>query len=192
MASHKGGDHWGTLYINASASDEQIAALQNILRDMSTSKRAHFERVRRVDLSYAISDDRTLYTIDSPSLLRIKARMRTDLRGRPRQQTAAYDPWSNVIAYMDNLEYRFSDTEAGKKWDYSGRQANFRSFVTTQQMYRRGEMLAQYPESRGFFNARQLEIIRKQKLPMLKAYPRAGKGASCCSGGACANPLIVK
>jgi Tfp pilus assembly protein PilF len=188
MASHKGGDRWSTLYINASASDEQIDALQNILRDMSTSKRAHFERVRRVELSYTASADRALYTIDIPSLLRIKARLRTDSRGRARQRTAAFDPWSNVIAYMDNLEYRFNDAEAGKKWDYSGRQANFRAFVTTQQMYRRGEMLAQYPESRGFFNARQLEIIRKQKLPMLKSYPRA----TCCGGGACANPLIVK
>jgi tetratricopeptide (TPR) repeat protein len=192
MASYKGGDRWSTLYINRSATDQQIDALQNILRDMSTSKRAHFERVRRVDLSYTKSADRKLYTIDSPSLLRIKARLRTDSRGRPSQRTAAFDPWSNVIAYMDNLEYRFDDAEAGKRWDYSGRQANFRSFVTTQQAYRRGEMIAQYPESKGFFNARQLEIIRKQKLPMLKSYPRPGKGGSCCSGGACSNPLIVK
>ena|GEM_PF-1066857 len=192
MASYKEGDRWSTLYINTPASDEQIEALQNIMRDMSTSRRAHFERVRRVDLSYSVSPDRTLYTIDASPLLKIKARLRTDKRGRPSQRTAAFDPWSNTISYMDNIEYRLNDPEAGKSWDYSGRQANFRDFVTTGQMYRRGEMISQYPESNGFFNARQLEIIRKQKLPMLKRYPRPAKGGACCSGGACSNPLIVK
>lgn len=191
VASSQKADRWGSLYVSGSASDAQIEALQNIFRDISPSKNSHFRRVRRVDLRYTISADRKLYTISVPGMLTIKAKRRTDARGLPRQQTAAFDLWSNVIAYMDNIEYRFSDSEAGKNWDFSGRQANFREFTTTQEMYRRGEMLAGYPESNGFFNARQLQIIRKQKLPMLKGYPRSGKNGSCCAG-TCSNPLIIK
>jgi Tfp pilus assembly protein PilF len=190
IATFKKLDRWGSLYVSKDATDSQVEALQNIFRDISSSKQAYFGRVVRVDLRHSIAGGR-IYTIEIPDLLKIKARLLTDKRGRPSRQTAAYDPWTNVIAYMQNLEYRFIDREAKQEWDFSGRQANFRSFTTTQEMYRRGEMLAQYPESDGFFNARQMQIIKKQKLPMLKHYPR-GKMQGCCGEGTCANPLIMR
>ena len=189
VASENQADRWGSLYITNKASEAQVDALQNIFRDISSNKQAHFGRVVKGELTHRIEPGK-IYTIEMPGVLRIKAKMLTDRRGRPAMETAAFDPFSNVIQYMKNIEYRFSDQAAGKEWDYSGKQANYRSFTTSQEMYKRGEMLAQYPETNGFFNARQLQLIKKQRLPMLKEYPK-GKPHACCSAS-CANPLINK
>ena len=39
------------------------------------------------------------------------------------------------FANADNVQFKYSDSEAGEGWDYSGHYANLKYFVVTKKMY---------------------------------------------------------
>jgi hypothetical protein len=41
----------------------------------------------------------------------------------------------NSVHNADNVQFKYSDSEAGEGWDYSGHYANLKYFVVTKKMY---------------------------------------------------------
>jgi hypothetical protein len=70
------------------------------------------------------------------------------------------------------------------RWDYSGRQANYRIIDVDARDYREGRMLSQFRDGAGFFNKKQLELIKSLKLPTLPSYPNTtnSPGSGTCTG----------
>jgi hypothetical protein len=163
------------LYVARSANDDQLVALERIFQSFDTSRPFVFLSVKRAGVLFVDSAQDGTYEAEIPDTLHTKIRRRLDEVGQPLLRTAALDSFSNIIEYAQNLIDRVSDEEAGFKWDYSGRQANFRSFDLDDRDYRLGNMLAQFADGTGFFNQRQLDLIRELKLPMLTSYPNEPK-----------------
>ena len=102
--------------------------------------------------------------------MRVQRELNT--RGQPLFPTAALDQFSNLIEYARNLTYKVWDQNGNLKWDYSGRQANFRIIDLDSRAYVNQTMLIQFADGSGGFNAKQVELIRSQGLPMLQNLPR--------------------
>jgi hypothetical protein len=90
----------------------------------------------------------------------------------PSIRTAVLDDFSNVIEYAQNLIFRVWGADGRLKMDYSRRQANFRRIDLDYKGYQDGLMLKQFADGSGYFDRKQLQIIKEQKLPMLAKYPR--------------------
>src|SRR5271157_1185388 len=84
---------------------------------------------------------------------------------------AAQDRFANALQYVQNIRYRMHDDGAKLHFDYSRRQANYRSIDLDAAAYRERRMLVQYLDGSGWFNATMLQIINEQhlRLPDLKA-----------------------
>jgi Flp pilus assembly protein TadD len=163
------------LYVARSATDDELVALERVFQSFDPSQPFVFLLVKRAALSFVDSPQEGTYEAEIPDILHTKIRRRLDAGGHPLLRTAALDSYSNIIEYTRNLIDRVSDEEAGLKWDYSGHQANFRSFDLDDHDYKLGNMLAQFADGTGFFNKRQLDLIRELKLPMLTSYPNQPK-----------------
>jgi hypothetical protein len=111
-------------------------------------------------------------------VLEIKIRRQLDDKGEPQLETAAVDYFSNRLEYARNLIYKVWEPEGGLRWNYSGRQANFRTIDLDARDYQERQMLIQFGDGSGFFNKKQLELIKSLKLPMLPNYPKAANSAS--------------
>lgn len=171
------------LYVNGSASDEQLIALERIFQSFDPMRPFLFLDVKRVPLALARPDANT-YEVHVSGVFDIKIRRDLDDTGKPQLETAAVDNFSNRLEYARNLLYKVWDAEGGLRWDYSGRQANFRTIDLDAQDYRERTMLAQFTDGAGFFNAKQLDLIKNQKLPTLASYPKDTNGPShrSCAG----------
>jgi hypothetical protein len=163
------------LYVARSANDDQLVALERIFQSFDPSQPFVFLSVRRTALSFVDSRQDGTYEAEIPDIFHTKIRRRLDESGQPLLRTAALDSFSNIIEYAQSLIDRVSDEEADLKWDYSGRQANFRSFDLDDRDYKLGQMLAQFADGTGFFNKRQLDLIQELKLPMLTSFPNEPK-----------------
>jgi hypothetical protein len=166
-----------SLYVNGSASDEQLIALERIFQSFDPIRPFLFLDVKRVPLALARPDANT-YEVHVSGVFDIKIRRDLDDRGKPQLETAALDSFSNRLEYARNLLYKVWDAEGALGWDYSGRQANFRTIDLDARDYRERTMLAQFTDGAGFFNAKQLDLIKNQKLPTLASYPKDTNGPS--------------
>jgi len=77
---------------------------------------------------------------------------------------AAQDGFANALQYVQNIRYRMHDREAGLEFDYSRRQANYRVVDLSAEQYRSKSMLIQFADGKGWFSAKQLELISAQHL----------------------------
>lgn len=77
-----------------------------------------------------------------PGVITLHARLRADADGAPREKVAALDELSNWIAYADNLVYRYEGPDLPAV-DFSGRQADFKTFDVRRRDYDEGHMLFQ-------------------------------------------------
>ena len=171
------------LYVNASASDEQLIALERIFQSFDPMRPFLFLDVKRVPLALARPDANT-FEVHVSGMFEIKIRRDLDDTGKPQLETAALDNFSNRLEYARNLLYKVWDAEGALRWDYSGRQANFRTIDLDARDYRERTMLAQFTDGTGFFNAKQLDLIKSQKLPTLASYPKDNGGPThrSCAG----------
>jgi hypothetical protein len=128
--------------------------------------------VERVPISYRKSEDGKTYEVEIPGVVRLKVRRQLDSQGRSAYRTAALDDFSNVLEYANNLTYVVWNKDGSPKWDFSGRQANFRLVDVDSADYKLGKMLKQFADGSGYFNARQLKLIEELRLPVLSSYPR--------------------
>jgi len=155
------------LYVSREANDDQIVALERLYQSFLPLRPIMFSKVRRKQILFATRSDAKTYEVAIPGTLEIRIRRQMDGQNRPLFQTAAVDYFSNTIEYAENLVYKMFDEELELRWDFSGRQANFRDFDVQSQLYKQGMMLVQYSDGSGSFNKSQRELIQALGLPLL-------------------------
>lgn len=153
------------IYVEPSATDEQLIALERIMQSFNPVQPAIITDVEKVPISFINTGANGVYEIRIPKILEMKIRRRLDGRGRPLFATAALDQFANTIEYAQNLTYKLWNDDGTLKWDYSGRQANYRSIDLDSQAYTKQAMLIQFADLAGAFNSKQMELIKSQKLP---------------------------
>ncbi len=163
-----------SLYVDPSATDEQLIALERIFQTFNPLSPFIFLNVKRAQVSLVSEEEKT-YEVKIPGVLEIKIRRQLDSRGEPLLRTAALDYFSNTIEYARNLTYKVWNQDGSLRWDFSGRQANFRTVDLDSRDYRDRTMLILYQDGSGYFNKKQLELIRTLKLPTLPSYPKPAK-----------------
>lgn len=154
---------YGTLYIDPSATLEQRQAIQQLLTALVGSWAAVRVHVQVAPVRFYESADRTVYLVEVPGILTQLSVLKRDPSGEPVSTVPAIDPWGNTIHYADNIVFRYNDG-TGHAWDLSGRQSNLKFFHTTRQMYANGELLVQYADMTGTWNAKQKELLKKLGL----------------------------
>ena len=160
------------LYVEPSATNEQLIALERIMQSFSVLQPSIIRNVERAPISFIVSRRDNVYEVKIPSVLEMRVRRELSRTGEPLFPTAALDQFSNTIEYARNVAYKFWDKNGTLKWDYSGRQANFRTIDLDSEAYTSQTMLIQFADGSGGFNKKQLELINSQKLPLLRKYPR--------------------
>jgi Flp pilus assembly protein TadD len=160
------------VYVDHSATDAQIIALERLTQSLDPLRPAALMNVERVPIWYRKSEDGKTYEVEIPGVVRLKVRRQLDSQGHPAYRTAALDDFSNVLEYANNLTYVVWNKDGSPKWDFSGRQANFRLVDVDSADYKLGKMLKQFADGSGYFNARQLKLIEELRLPVLSSYPR--------------------
>lgn len=111
-------------------------------------------------IEYDVLEDGRRRRVRVPGILELDGRLRVDAEGRPRQVVPGLDLLTNVIAYADNLVYRYTDI--GLDLNYGGRQANMKSFRVTRDDYDAGRLLSQDAAAmrgRGGWTPRQRTLI---------------------------------
>jgi hypothetical protein len=91
-----------SLYVDSSASDEELIALERIFQSFEPTRPFMFLDVKRVPLALARPDEKT-YQVNVPGVLELKIRRELDARSEPLRQTAALDYFSNRLEYARNL-----------------------------------------------------------------------------------------
>jgi len=155
------------VFVGPETTDEQVIALERIYQSFNPLEFVLFPSVKRVPISYVQHSQ--VLQVDIPGKVQLKIERQLD-GSRPRMQTAALDHFANSIEYSRNLIYRYWDDAGVMQWDFSGRQANFRTINLNSGDYANGGMLIQFQDTAGYFNEKQMELIRRFKLPMLPSY----------------------
>ncbi|HXZ79784.1 MAG TPA: DUF1326 domain-containing protein [Terriglobales bacterium] len=120
--------------------------------------------VKVVPLRFTESTDKQTYTLTIPGILQEKAFLKRDAQGNPVHTLPAMDQWGNEIHYADNLVLKYHDKDLKREFDHSGRQANFKFFHTTREMYVNKELLIQHGDMSGSWTDKQKEIISKANM----------------------------
>jgi hypothetical protein len=150
-----------TLYFPRAATAKQISAVENVMTGEQCAHAPKSEmRSKRVDLSAGAAGP--LYSVRAASLLRIDVDIAPG--PVPMEPLPALDSWSNTVTYARNITARIDDPQAGLKWDYSGLQANYRTFEMSSTLIEKGLMLAIYRDDSGRFNEMQRGLIRELHL----------------------------
>jgi Flp pilus assembly protein TadD len=157
-------------YIDSSATTEQVIALEHIFQEFTPLRPFLSLDTRLVKVSFERS--REVYDVEVPGVIQMRIERQLDSNGQPLLRTAALDYFSNPLEYAHNLIYKVTDPQAGLKWDYSGRQANYRTIDLDSRDYQEAAMLIQFEDGSGYFTDKQLELIHNLKLPVLSGYPR--------------------
>jgi Flp pilus assembly protein TadD len=160
------------LYVEPSASDQQLIALERIMQSFNPLQPSLITAVERVPISFISNGPNGVYEVKIPKVLEIRIRRRLDADGKPLFATAALDQFSNTIEYAQNLTYKLWNPDGTLKWDYSGRQANWRSIDLQSDAYVRQTMLIQFADAAGAFNKKQWELIKSQNLPLPHMSPQ--------------------
>jgi len=149
------------LYFSRIVTGKQIAAVEDIMMGEHCAHAGNSPmKAKLVDLSAGAAG--SVYSVRVPSLLRLDVDLAPG--AMPMEPLPALDSWSNTVTYARNITARIDDPEAGLKWDYSGLQANYRTFEITSDLIEKGLMLAMYRDDVGRFNAMQRSLIQEQHL----------------------------
>jgi len=157
-------------YIDSSATTEQVVALERVFQQFTPLHQFMSLDTRLVKVTFERS--REAYNVEVPGVIQMKIERQLNSNGDPLLRTAALDYFSNVLEYTHNLIYKVTDAQAGLKWDYSGRQANYRTIDLDSRDYWDASMLIQFANGSGYFTDKQLDLIHSLNLPMLSSYPR--------------------
>jgi len=158
-------------YVDSSATTEQVIALEHVFQQFIPLHQFMPLDTRLVKVTFERS--REVYGVEVPGVIQMRIERQLDSNGQPLLRTAALDYFSNTLEYARSLVYKVTDAQAGLKWDYSGRQANYRTIDLDSRAYQDSAMLIQFEDGSGYFTDKQLELIRSLNLPMLASYPRS-------------------
>jgi hypothetical protein len=158
---------FATLYVDQTATPEQSDALTRIVEytnDLVNQPPIPFRKVKVVPITFHESADQTEYALEIPAILQGKALLKRDKSGKPQFSMPAMDMWDNTVHNADNIQFKYSDSEAGEAWDYSGHYTNLKYFDVSKTMYAEQQMLVELGDNSGKWTQKQLEIIRRQGL----------------------------
>ena len=108
--------------------------------------------------------DGHLFEVSIPEILDMAVDRNWGRAKPPFPPYAAQDRFANALQYVQNIRYRMHDDGAHLNFDYSRRQANYRSIDLDTADYRDRRMIVQYLDGSGWFNAAMLQIIKDQHL----------------------------
>jgi len=163
------------LYVSRSATDDELIALERIFQSFNPLHPWMFLNATRTELSFVSSPKTKAYEVNIPQLLQIKIQRQFDTKGKPLMATAALDYFSNTLEYARNEVYKAWNPDGSVRWDYSGRQANYRTIDVGFRDYQERRMLIQFADGSGYFNTNQLELVKSLRLPTLTNYPQPRK-----------------
>jgi Tfp pilus assembly protein PilF len=158
-ANMTGSNFPSQLFVDQRATDQQVIALERIYQAFGPLHPFIFPAVVRRPISFKSQSG--IYEVSIPQRVELK------IERHALGLTAALDPFSNLIEYVQNVTYKVWDESNSIRWDYSGRQANFRPIDLDARDYLSQSMLSQFQDSSGDFNAEQKEIIKRFDLPAL-------------------------
>ena len=144
-----------------------------LLASFSASGTSDFPYVREVPIHAQVTDGH-LFQVSIPEILDMAVDRNWGQAEPPFPAYAAQDRFANALQYVQNIRYRMHDDGAKLHFDYSRRQANYRSIDLDSADYRERRMIVQYLDGSGSFNASMLQIIHDQHLqiPDLEAVRR--------------------
>lgn len=151
------------LYFDRLASTAQQSALMKLIASFSPAMAASFPHVQVVHLDSHVTGDH-LFKVSIPGILEMIVDRDWGQASPPMPVVAAPDHFSNAIQYAQNIRYRIHDPQAGLDFDYSHRQANYRTVDLTVTQYRSKSMLIQFVNGKGWFTTKQMELIQTQHL----------------------------
>lgn len=161
------------IYLDRSTPPEVQAAFLQLLASFSASGTSDFPYVREVPIHAQVTDGH-LFQVSIPEILDMAVDRNWGQAEPPFPAYAAQDRFANALQYVQNIRYRMHDDGAKLHFDYSRRQANYRSIDLDSADYRERRMIVQYLDGSGSFNASMLQIIHDQHLqiPDLEAVRR--------------------
>lgn len=139
-----------SLFFPPSATKAQIDAVERIMG-------GEF-RVSRVSLE-AVANG-SLYSIRVPKAIAIDVDVAPG--PIPMEPLPALDLWGNTVTYARNITARINANDL--KWDYSGLQANYRTFEAEAAFAAKGFLLGLFRDDTGRFNEAQRALIRELHL----------------------------
>ena len=149
------------LYFPNAATEAEVSAVEKIMSgEHCTRTAAKGVTVARGDLTAHVAG--SLYSVQIPRLLQLQVDLAPG--PTPMEPLPALDSWGNTVTYVRNIKAQINDSRAGLKWDYSGLQANYRTFEITSDMVERGLLLAQFRDDAGHFNEMHRSLIQEQHL----------------------------
>ena len=162
LIDHDQSRTYATVYFDEKTTPEQREAYASMLKFMfAEGFPVTVGAPKVVPIEFQESADKTQYSVTIPGILEQQATLKRNKSGKPASTVPAMDEWGNSIHYAENVVFKYHDKDVGKEWDLSGRQANLKFFHTTKKMYDRKELLAQYKDMSGGWNAKQKEIIAR-------------------------------
>jgi hypothetical protein len=158
------------IYLDRASPPEVHEAFLQLLASFSATGTTEFPYVRQVPIHVQVTDSH-LFQVSIPEILDMAVDRNWGQEAPPFPPYAAQDRFANALQYAQNLRYRMHDEGAKLHFDYSRRQANYRSIDLDAADYRERRMIVQYLDGSGWFNATMLQIINEQhlRLPDLKA-----------------------
>jgi hypothetical protein len=161
------------IYLDPSTPPEVEEAFLELLASFHATDTTDFPYVREAPIHVQVTDGH-LFHVSIPEVLEMVVDRNWGQVAPPLPAYAAQDRFANALQYVQNIRYRMHDEGAKLHFDYSRRQANYRSIDLDAADYRERRMLIQYLDGSGWFNAAMLQIINEQHLvlPDLEAVRR--------------------
>jgi hypothetical protein len=151
------------IYFDRSTPPEVQEAFLQLLASLSATGSVEFPYVREVPIQVQVTESR-LFQVSIPGILDMVVDRNWGQAKPPLPAYAAQDRFANALQYIQNIRYRMHDDGAHLDFDYSRRQANYRSIDLDIADYRDRRMIVQYLDGSGWFNAAMLQIINEQHL----------------------------
>ena len=158
-------EHFAALYFDRETSREQQTAFLKLMASFLPGQSAEFPLVRTVQINAQVTGDH-YYQVSIPGILQMVVDRNFGRPEPPMPMFAAADYFSNTLRYAQNLRYVMHDDEANLNFDYSRRQANYRDVDLDSEQYRTKQMLIQFQDGGGWFNADQQRLIHRLNLPL--------------------------
>jgi hypothetical protein len=153
------------IYFDQSTPPEVQEAYLQLQASFSATQTEEFPYVRTVSI-HAQELDGHLIQVSIPGILEMAVDRNWGQASPPLPAYAAQDHYANALQYVQNIRYRMHDEGAKVHFDYSRRQANYRSIDLDAADYQARRMIIQYLDGSGWFNPAMLQIVKEEHLTL--------------------------
>lgn len=150
-----------TLYFQQGVTKSQIDAVEKIMDGEEPQEPgAPSMRAKRVPLFAGTYGPH--YFVRAASTIRVDVNVAPG--PLPMEPLPALDMWGNTVTYARNIHAKIDDPDQGLHWDYSGLQANYRTFETNAEFAAKGLLLGLFRDDSGRFTTEQRLLIHELHL----------------------------